>query len=249
MVIDPAAAELDLPEQIRLDQVVPLLKILDDQAIGIAVAENGRPVTCAKGCSTCCRIQMVPVAPVEAYALLRYVEELPEPRRSEIRSRFADRVQRLTDAGLAHEYLEGREPSTEDHARARMEQYLNLGLSCPFLEEDICSIYSQRPFACRQYLVTSPKEFCAHPLSDPVAVVPMILLPMQAALETGASFSGRRQFTMPLVLALMYAEAHREELEQTYPSTQVVARAIERLLTPALQRGSVAPDTHLSSDA
>jgi len=40
--------------------------------------------TCAKGCSMCCQIQLVPVSPAEAYALLLLLESLPEPRRTQI---------------------------------------------------------------------------------------------------------------------------------------------------------------------
>src|ERR1700733_7332324 len=76
------------PERVRLDEVLPLLRDIDDRAVDLAVKRTeaeGKSVSCCKGCSTCCRAQPVPVTPPEAYALLRLVEKLPEPRRTEIR--------------------------------------------------------------------------------------------------------------------------------------------------------------------
>src|SRR5438874_7234247 len=90
--------------QIRLDQVLPLLRQIDDVAIDRAVEKSeaaGKPISCCRGCSACCRAQPVPVTPAEAYALWRLVEELPEPRRSDVRKKFADRVRRIFEAGVA----------------------------------------------------------------------------------------------------------------------------------------------------
>src|SRR5262249_46578500 len=79
-----------LPDRIRLDEALPAFRILDDRAIDIAVRKNGQPITCRKGCSTCCRIQPVPVTPAEAYGIAKLVESLPEPRRTEVLARFDD---------------------------------------------------------------------------------------------------------------------------------------------------------------
>lgn len=41
--------------------------------------------------------------------------------------------------------------------------YFALGVPCPFLEDESCSIHPERPLVCREYLVTSPAEHCARP--------------------------------------------------------------------------------------
>jgi Fe-S-cluster containining protein len=163
---------------------------------------------------------------VEAYALLVLVEGLPEPRRTLVLSRFAACAAQLHAAGLADGFLTGRRPASEEDAKAQARQYLDLGLACPFLEHDICSIYMARPFACREYFVTTPKEMCADPLSFPVKTVPAILDAGEANLATTAAFLGKSGYTVPLTLALIYAAAHREELERTYDGSQVFTRAI-----------------------
>ena len=48
-----------------------------------------------------------------------------------------------------------------------------MGVPCPFLEDESCSIHPERPLVCREYLVTSPAALCAGPTQEgvtPVAV-------------------------------------------------------------------------------
>lgn len=218
---------------VRLDAVLPLLRQLDDQAIDLAVdratAERRERVTCAKGCSACCRAQPVPVTPVEAYALARLVEALPEPRRSEVRARFNANVAALEAAGLLEHFLARPRPVQPDEARLAARQYFALGLVCPFLTNDACGIYAERPFVCRQYLVTSPVEDCSNPFDRPVRVVPMPIRFAHAMLETSEAFLGEPQVTIPLATALVYVERHRDELERTFPSERLFRTALEQL--------------------
>src|SRR5438046_326137 len=67
----------------RLDDLVPLLQILSDNVVAAAEREGeqqGKCVSCRKGCGACCR-QLVPISPVEARDVARLVEEMPAPRR------------------------------------------------------------------------------------------------------------------------------------------------------------------------
>jgi Fe-S-cluster containining protein len=230
------SAEVEpMPERIRLDEMLPLLRVLDDQFLGIAIRKNGQPVTCAKGCSACCKIQPVPVTPAEAYGLLLLVEAMPEPRRAEILSRFRDCVASVQAAGLVETYLEGRQAASMEEAKANVQHYLDLQLVCPFLDNDACSIYEIRPFTCREYLVTSPKEFCADPLSFPVKRVPQIVSGGSTMLGTAAGLTGKSGYSIPLTLALVFAERHREALATTYPSLEVVNRSLQTLVASSRQ--------------
>ena len=229
------------PERVRLDEVLPLLRAIDDRAVDLAVRRSeakGKTVSCRKGCSACCRAQPVPVTPPEAYALLRLVENLPEPRRAEVRARFADRVQRLRDAGLADRFLqiEGPGEVTKEELRDAALRYFRLGLACPFLEDNACSIYEDRPFACREYLVTSPAEHCRDPFATSVEGIRMPVAGEGAMLRTATKFLEKPQFTVALTLALEYAEAHRAELEQTFASRNVFPRALQELARTGANR-------------
>lgn len=231
----------ELAPAIRFDEVLPALRVLDDAAIGIAARKDGQRVTCAKGCAACCRMQLVPITPTEAYALLRIVESLPAERASELRARFSDRVARLEAAGLADFFREADPFSKAEPMRENMTRYFELGLACPFLEDDACSVYESRPFACREHLVTTPKELCDDPLTQPVRTVPRILGVGQAVLATAAELGCGGGKMIPLVLALEYAQAHREELERTCESGRALTQAIACTLRQAYERGSLVP--------
>ena len=69
-------------------------------------------------------------------------------------------------------------PPTSRSARAAptascRPAYFALGIPCPFLEEESCSIHPDRPLVCREYLVTSPAELCAGPTQEGVTPVPV----------------------------------------------------------------------------
>lgn len=166
-----------------------------------AVEEAGAAVSCRAGCSACCR-QLVPVSAAEAAALRAHLDSLPEPRRSGIRRRFADAEERFREAGILEALLSAGSVPEEDGPRFRMAYFL-LGVACPFLEDDRCSVYEMRPMVCREFLVTSPAERCADVNSASVEPVPMPLHPASAFLELvrPAGSTGPAPW-VPLALAL-----------------------------------------------
>ena len=220
------------PARGRLDELLPAMQAIDNAAIGHAIRKAeaaGKQVTCAKGCSACCRAQPVPVTPPEAHALLLLVEAMPAARRREVEARFADRVARLREAGLADGFLH-RDPALDaDGARTLARDYFALGLVCPFLQDDACSIHPQRPFVCRQYLVTSDPALCADPFANPVDVVPMPLQAATAMLSAAAQTMATPQHTVPLTLALEHARAQREALRQRVDAEPVVRHWLQAL--------------------
>jgi Fe-S-cluster containining protein len=223
-----------LSGQVRPDEILPLLRQIDDAAIDRAVAKSeaeGRPISCCRGCSACCRAQPVPVTPAEAYALALLVERLPEPRRSAVRGDFTERVSRLREAGLAELYLDRDSDITSEEARQIARRYFQLGLVCPFLSDDgACGIYHDRPFVCRQYLVTSPAVRCTNPFDNAVDVLPMPLAAATGFQRVTSELLGREQLTIPLTLVLEYVERHRDELERTFESRELTERCISAIV-------------------
>ncbi|MFO0811940.1 MAG: YkgJ family cysteine cluster protein [Gemmatales bacterium] len=211
------AAQAEVPAHTgTLDQLLPLMLTLDSAAIDVAVRRNpsGQAVSCAKGCSACCRAQPVPITPPEAYALWRIVEAMPEVRREEVLTIFAEREAQLEEAGLRDIFLREKPLTNAEHAKQAVAAYVQLKLACPFLVDDACSIHPQRPFVCRQYLVTSDPALCNDPLHEPVEVVPMPLQPAHAMLSVTDKFLGLTTGTIPLVLAMAYVARHRNTLEK-----------------------------------
>jgi Fe-S-cluster containining protein len=194
----------------RLRQLLPLVQSLADAVVGTAVrtAEGeGETVSCRKGCGACCR-QLVPIAEVEARHLRDLVDGLPEPRRTQVRARFAEARRRLEEAGLLDKLLR-REQWAEGERQEVGLEYFRQGVACPFLEDESCSIHTDRPVACREYLVTSPAGHCARPSADTVRCV-RLPLKVSGALTRMDPVAATARFVrwVPLVLAPEWAEAH-----------------------------------------
>ncbi len=227
----PVAVEITQPpDPARLDELLPLLQAIEGAALDVAVRaveSEGKTVSCRKGCSACCRRQAIPVTPPEAYALWRLVEDLPEPRRGEVKERFAEGVRRFRESGLDRIYLRRDPPPSQDELITAGRSYFRLDLACPFLDADACSIHPARPIVCRQYLVTSPAELCDNPFENSIEPVP--LAAARATLQAAEEVLGTPQYMLPLILALEYAETHRTELEQTFPATDIARRMLGAL--------------------
>jgi Fe-S-cluster containining protein len=198
---------------VGLRTLLPLVQSFADAVVGAAAeAEEaqGRRVSCKMGCGACCR-QLVPISEAEARHVAALVQALPEPRRSQVHARFAEARRRLEEAGLLGKLLRP-EGWQEGDRRAVGTEYFGLGIACPFLEDESCSVYADRPIACREYLVTSPAESCARPSADSVRCVPLPLK-VSGALYRMNPVPPTARFVrwVPLILALEWAEAHPDE--------------------------------------
>jgi Fe-S-cluster containining protein len=142
--------------------VLPALRALVDammQRVKDASAERGETITCKAGCGACCR-QYVPVSDLEARGLMEVIRRMPEERQARVRARFAEAEARLRDAGMWDRMGRGGRIHPSEHFRLVVE-YFRLGIPCPFLEDEACSIHPDRPLICREYLVVSSETFCA----------------------------------------------------------------------------------------
>jgi Fe-S-cluster containining protein len=225
---------LDLPQQNAAPhQLLPAAYAISD-AIGHATSEAsaaaGKPVSCKPGCAACCR-QMVPVAPAEAVALARIVDSLPPARRREIQRRFASAIARVRHAALVDPdspddapILCAPDAGSRDASRnAWLDAYFYLGIDCPFLENETCTIYEQRPAICREYLITSPPENCRHAgLKETVGLD----LPFRMS-DALAGFAAPEKLQIPLIFALAWARAHAPSLQQAGNPRQLLTTLLQ----------------------
>jgi Fe-S-cluster containining protein len=169
-----------LPEgPVRPAVLLPILQSLSDSMTGIAernLDRIGGKISCREGCGACCR-QAVPISPVEAGALAEWLGQQPEDRQRVLRERFRQASAQLEESGVASAVREQQKMPDRETAHQLGLRYFALGIACPFLEEERCTIHAIRPLRCREYLVVSPAEHCAHPASsDIVGVKPPVLL-------------------------------------------------------------------------
>ncbi len=149
--------------KVTLRRMLPVIQKISSGFISMGegnLRDAGKEISCRAGCGACCR-QLVPIAEAEAIALREYVDGLDEPKRSEITSKFAVATDRLNKVGFFDRLDTVAADDDESSYDARVREYFNLQIACPFLENESCSIHEVRPIACREYLVTSPPEYCA----------------------------------------------------------------------------------------
>jgi hypothetical protein len=140
------AAPLAVPAgPATLEVWLPFLQALASQLSRTAQdasAAAGRPVSCARGCGSCCR-QLVGISLVEARALAQLVAAMPPRRQAEIRRRFAAALARLNESGvLTGDYsgLDDEFPLAELPQQRLAAAWFSLQIACPFLEDESCGI-------------------------------------------------------------------------------------------------------------
>jgi Fe-S-cluster containining protein len=119
-------------------------KLID--AFSLRVNQSDRRIDCKKACSWCCS-QMVFANEWESEYLRRFMKKrFTGEKIAEIKIR-AENKNQIT-----------REPGKKLVLKTRIQ--------CPFLEQNICSIYPARPMACRIYL-SEDVDSCIHEFSNP----------------------------------------------------------------------------------
>ncbi|HEY2413275.1 MAG TPA: YkgJ family cysteine cluster protein [Pirellulaceae bacterium] len=214
-----------------VDDFLPLLQILDDKIVASAeheVDQQGKCISCQKGCGACCR-QLVPLSPADARHIARLVANMPEPRKTEIVGRFAAARQKLEETGFLQKLDERQQWLESDVSRIGVE-YFQLGIACPFLEEESCSIHRERPLTCREYLVTSPAVNCASPSSDSIDCVPLPAKVWLSAARAESKIATGERFVkwIPLIQALDWAAENLSD-PMAKPGPELLRQLIEGL--------------------
>ena len=148
---------------------------------------------------------MWPISPPEARLLHLIVESLPREARIAMKRRFKEAALRLQDSGLLDKTM-NYSALTEEETLALIHEYFRLGIACPFLEDESCSIHSHRPLICREYLVISPATHCADLDQNKIQ---RLEIPVSIADNFGAMDGvGKEGFDryLPLIMALEWVE-------------------------------------------
>lgn len=105
---------------------------------------EGQSKACRQGCATCCSSNVV-VTATEAELILDYILEnrLERMASAALSRQSAFTAPKQTVNEFARDCFEGREPAEEAPGNPE---------ACPFLKDNLCTIYPVRPFACRSFI-------------------------------------------------------------------------------------------------
>jgi Fe-S-cluster containining protein len=205
---EPIEMEMTVPAKpVKPTRMLPIFQAVSSSFIELgksAVESQGEKISCQAGCGACCR-QLVPLAEIEAYQIAELVENMPEPHRTEVKRRFAEAVEHFRENKWFERMKHFPELSPKERMPLVME-YFHEGIPCPFLENESCSIYPDRPLICREYLVTSPAKYCSRPTAETVQRLNLLLKPSTSVLEISQTKNLGTAFCVPMISALEYAE-------------------------------------------
>ncbi len=214
------------PGPMRLAELARSTLPLVDRLVELATRREqraGRVISCGPGCGACCR-QLAPVSPPEAYMLADLLMHLPAERQARYLERFEAAASRLEAEGLSEALL--RTPESDEAARALAARYFLLGIPCPFLEEESCSVHGGRPSVCREYLVTSPAADCADPAANPIRRVGVSVRLSEALARLHAELFGGEPQLVPLSLAISFALEHIPEGRHAWDGVALTRRLL-----------------------
>ncbi len=117
-----------------------------------------KELACKKRCSACCT-QNVTITALEGEIILRFIQErnMAEWFGQKIRDNRPPNRPKMTTNDFARACLQGKEVDPGEISNQS---------PCPFLEDDICTIYEARPFGCR---ILASEKSCS---SSQPAVIP-----------------------------------------------------------------------------
>lgn len=217
---------------IPITDIIPLMRSLGEQAHQQTIdqtIQSGATISCQKGCAACCRM-MIPLAPPEAIVLKTVVEALPAPQKEPLLERFQSTQRTLRESGLEeelHRLAFSEEQVTDKELEPLNRAYYSLRMPCPFLENEVCSIYEHRPSACRELLVTSPPDLCQDLLRNPVSPIPAPFRMGSVLSKLWADcFQGPVRL-IPLPFALDWATARESGNARTWAGPDLLSRALD----------------------
>ncbi len=226
---------IDVPTGfVPITSIVPLMRRLGEEAQALEVArlaEEGRVPSCQKGCAACCRM-LIPLSAPEAFAVRDWVRSRPGPQQAQIIARLAETKVLLLSHGIwqrLSELCEASDYPGDDALDEINRRYYALRLACPFLDEEVCTIYDERPAACRELLVTSPADRCEDLIANPVDTIPT---PLRMSTVLGLLWQNLTSTStrlIPLPLALDWAENHVRASERMWKGTQLFDQALDKV--------------------
>jgi len=226
---------IDVPTGlIPITAIVPVTRRLGEEAGQLEVQQAiaaGQTISCRMGCAACCRM-LVPLSAPEAFALREYVEQLPTDRRTRLLTRLNDTKDRLKRENLwdqLHDVAEASRPMPDDELDPINRAYYALRIPCPYLEDEMCSIYEARPAACRELLVTSPAELCQDLVQNPVTPLPVSMRIGSILGLVWGTLTSSPPRLIPLPMALEWAERHVEESRQTWPGSSLLDQVLDNM--------------------
>jgi Fe-S-cluster containining protein len=230
--------------QARLADIVPAARVLSNilvQAVLKKLSRDGKFVPCRKGCSACCNY-LIPLSVPEVFRLWYEVLSMPPNRgRAIVQSclEAATKILKYMPENLETNDLTKTNIQIEASRLSRW--YSGLELFCPFLSEGLCTIYQQRPMACREHMVTGSALLCEAQSTEESQVIrmPVSIIECLSRLATELEQSDIEVVMLPL--ALPWVQGNLVRCERKWSAVTMVERFVGIVKEMASTNTTAAP--------
>ena len=124
------------------------------------LAARGTAMSCAKGCAFCC-VQYISISLAHGLLIVDYLY-----RNAKLIDPFLKRYGKWQRSLAGSAALQELEKYTSNSNVVRrtpqglLDLYARYNIACPFLEQNLCTIYPVRPICCASHVSISPPEYC-----------------------------------------------------------------------------------------
>lgn len=210
-----------------LPDIVPLARALSSRLAIIMLEhlhQDQETVACCKYCSACCKY-LIPLSIPEAFRLNDEIMAMPEQFRQQYTQSFVDAAEKILRR--EDKSLDPDDSSTKQSEIDEISKwYSKLELSCPMLFDDLCTLYDQRPLACREHIVTGSSELCPIGSVGEPRVVRMPVSILDVLGELTAELTDSEVEAVILPLAMPWAQENVELSIRAWPAKKMVNKFI-----------------------
>ncbi|MHC4258900.1 MAG: hypothetical protein ACYSTF_00595 [Planctomycetota bacterium] len=225
-----------------LSDIVPMARELTTiigQVAREKAVSSGFTVPCRKGCAVCCH-NLVCLSVPEALRLVEEVGKLPLGRRMRM-VRSCRLIAETILARLDPAYNYGK--STPVRVARYCSQlsnvlswYFRRGLSCPFLDNDVCTIYRNRPIICREHMVIGFGSPCRADGMDQTFKMDLPISIPSILTELSSKVQDMCQEPVVLPCVFDWYENYKGRHKRTWPAAFLVEGFVEIALRFQRQR-------------
>lgn len=215
-----------------LADVVPLARIVCDKVTDViveSIQSDGADIPCRKGCAACCGPYLIPLSVPEVYRLNEEISTSPPHWREQIWQTSLLAARRILSQKPPESFIDQTEDTSlvgREELNLMSDWYAGLKLSCPFLCDGQCSIYDQRPLACRELFVKGSASECGDQ-SDKAEVLDIPIQMPNVLAQLAGELEGTAAESVMLPLALVWYDQNKQRAHRAWPAVMMVNRFLE----------------------
>jgi len=215
-----------------LAEIVPMARSLSSKLMQVVLEKldsDGTVVPCRRGCAICCNYLVFLSVP-EAFRMVEEVMMMPLEQRQDVIKSCRQLAQRFREklnepANMADTIDQSQE--------ARISNcYYSVKQACPFLCNNLCTIYEQRPVICREHIVVGSASQCstdgAREAMDANVKIPVSMAEVLWQLTIELENRNREAVVLPCVFD--WYEGDVERSKRTWHAPIMAERFINILL-------------------